>query len=226
MPSPGNAAQSMLTSEDFLNFFSHSQKVLTYTDFSSSILHHVFNSVFHSNSHIFNKITSPYSPEAFNNFLRQHNILHLYPALVRNLLTGFPIGSMPILAHTIIILNHPSCIPFMNEVFNYLTEEVQDGHMSGPLSCAEVESTLRGPFYSSPLLVSVQPQAPGTPDKIRMCKNLSKGTKAAPSVNSHILKSSFPTRFDTASRVADIVSPPFYYSPFLSFHTLCPLKDF
>ena len=99
--------------------------------------------------------------------------------------------------------------------------------MTGPLSCAEVESTLRGPFYSSPLLVSVQPQAPGTPDKIRMCKNLSKGTKTTPSVNSHILKSSFPTRFDTASRVADIVSPPLYflYSPFLSLHTLCPLQD-
>ena len=98
----------------------------------------------------------------------------------------------------------------MDDVFNYLTENVQDGHMSGPLSCAKVESTLRGPFHSSPLLVSVQPQAPGTPDKIHICKNLSKGTKTTPSVNSHILKSFFPTRFDTASCVADIVSPLYF----------------
>jgi len=213
MPSPGPAAPSMPTSEDFLNFFSHSQKVLSYTDFSSSIFYRAFNSDIHSNSHIFNKIISPYSPNAFNNFLRRHNILHLYPSLVRNLVTGFPIGSMPKMESSTIIPNHPSCIPFMVDVLNYLTEEVQDGRMSGPFSRAEVESTLRGPFYSSPLLVSVQPQAPGTPDKIRMCKNLSKGTKSVPSVNSHILKSSFPTRFDTASRVADIVSSP----PYLSF---------
>jgi len=210
----------MPTSEDFLDFFSHSQNILTYTDFSSSISRRVFNSDLHSNSQIFNKIVSPYSPNAFNNLLRQHNILHLYPSLVRNLLTGFPIGPMPEMASTTIIPNHPSCIPFMVEIFNYLTEEVQDGRMSGPLSRAEVESTLRGPFYSSPLLVSVQPQAPGTPDKIRMCKNLSKGTKTTASVNSHIPKASFPTRFDTASRVADMVSLPlsfvfsFPFSPY------------
>ena len=112
---------------------------------------------------------------------------------------------MPNMLATTIIPNHPSCDPFMNDVLSYLAEEVRDGRMSGPLSRTEIESTLRGPFYSSPLLVSVQPQAPGTPDKIRMCKNLSKGTKGVASVNSHILKTSFPTRFDTVSRVADIV---------------------
>ena len=126
---------------------------------------------------------------------------------------------MPEMAKTTIIPNHPSCIPFMDDIYNYLTEEVQDGRMSGPLSHAGVELTLRGPFFSSPLLVSVQPQAPGTPDKIRMCKNLSKATKTASSVNSYILKESFPTHFDTASRVADIVSLllPYPYSLHLFF---------
>ena len=37
MPSPGLAAQNTPTSEDFLHFVSHSQKALTYTNFSSSI---------------------------------------------------------------------------------------------------------------------------------------------------------------------------------------------
>ena len=41
------------------------------------------------------------------------------------------------------------------------------------------------PLYSSPLLVSVQPQVTGTPDKIRMCKDLSKSAKSVASVNFH-----------------------------------------
>ena len=89
--------------------------------------------------------------------------------------------------------------------------------MTGPLSHADVESTLCGPFFSSPLLISVQPQALGMPDKICMCKNLSKGMKSILSVNSHILKGSFPTHFNTASCVADIVS-----SLLLYFYTLIP----
>lgn len=205
MPSPGPAAPNPLTSEDFLHSFSSSQKILPYTDFSSSITHRVFNPSSHSNSHIFNKVISPYSSDAFNYFLHKHKLSHLYSSLVPNLLSGFPIGFMPNMLATTIIPNHPSCDPFMNDVLSYLAEEVRDGRMSGPLSRTEIESTLRGPFYSSPLLVSVQPQALGTPDKICMCKNLSKGTKGVASVNSHILKTSFPTRFDTASRVADIV---------------------
>jgi hypothetical protein len=210
-PSPGLAAQSTPTSEGLLHFFSHSTKVLSYTDFSSSIVPRIFNSDLHSNSHVFSKIISPYSAAAFNFFLCKHNILYLYLSLTRNLVSGFPIGFMPEITKTTIIPNHPSCIPFMDDVYNYLSDEVRDGRMSGPFSAAEVESTLRSPFFSSPLLVSVQPQAPGTPDKIRMCKNLSKGTKTVDSVNYHILKASFPTRFDTASRVANIVSPVLHY---------------
>ena len=191
--------------QHFLHSFSHSQKILPYTDFTSSIVHHVFDSSYHSNPHIFNKIISPYSSATFNYFLHKHKLSHFYSSLVPNLLLGFPIGFMPNMLATTIIPNHSSCDLFMDNVLFYLTEEVCDGHMSGPLSCAEVESMLHGPFYSSPLLVFVQPQAPGTPDKICMCKNLSKGTQTVASVNSHILKASFPTRFDTASHVADIV---------------------
>lgn len=93
----------------------------------------------------------------------------------------------------------------MDKIQEYLEGEVKDGRMSGPFSQTEVESILRGPFFSSPLLVAVQPQAPGVPDKIRICRHLSKDARSVPSVNSHVEKDSFPTRFDTASRVADIV---------------------
>ena len=87
-------------------------------------MHCVFNSDLHFNSHIFNKIVSPYDPNVFNNSFHKHNILHLYPTLVHNLISGFPIGSMPEMTRTTIILNHPSCIPYMDDVYNYLTEEV------------------------------------------------------------------------------------------------------
>jgi hypothetical protein len=85
--------------------------------------------------------------------------------------------------------------------------------MSGPFSREEAEAILRGPFFSSPLVVDVQPQQPGTPDKIRICRHLSKASKSHPSVNSHIRKEDFPTRFDLASKVAEIVS----LLPFFSF---------
>ena len=46
----------------------------------------------------------------------------------------------------------------------------------------------------------------GEPDKLRICCHLSKSTKLVPSVNLFIPKHDFPTRFDTVSRVADMVS--------------------
>ena len=87
----------------------------------------------------------------------------------------------------------------------YLTDELDAGRMSGPFSRQQVGIILRGAFFCSPLLVSIQTQQPGTPDKLRVCRHLSKGDKITPSTNSHILKEDFPTRFDTALKVADIV---------------------
>ena len=77
----------------------------------------------------------------------------------------------------------------------------------------ETELILRGPFQSSPLIVSIQTQQRGAPDKIWICQHLSKATKAHPSVNSYIHKEDFPTQFDMASKIADMVSP----------HSLCLL---
>jgi hypothetical protein len=115
---------------------------------------------------------------------------------------------MPKLLSTHIIPNHPSFFDHPQPINEYLTKEVTAGRMSGPFTQLEIEAILRGPFQSSPFIVSVQPQAPGEPNKIRVCRHLSKATKTIPSVNSFISKDDFPTRFDIASRVADIVSIP------------------
>lgn len=126
--------------------------------------------------------------------------------LVDNLRSGFPIGDMPRLEETVIIPNHQSCAEHSAVIDEYILGEISAGRMSGPFTRDRVELILGGPFFASPLIVAVQTQEPGTPDKLRVCRNLSKGTKFASSVNSHIAKESFPTRFDTAMRVADIVS--------------------
>jgi hypothetical protein len=111
----------------------------------------------------------------------------------------------------------------MDKINEYLCKEVSAHRMSGPFSLKEAELIMRGPFQSSPLIVAIQPQEPGAPDKIRICRHLSKATKSDVSVNSHIRKDDFPTRFNTATKVAKIVSfidSPF---PFFSPHFLSTL---
>ena len=73
---------------------------------------------------------------------------------------------MPALTETVILPNNPSTYPYMHEIQDYLQKELLAGRMSGPFSREEAELILRGPFFSSPLVVDVQPQQPGTPDKI------------------------------------------------------------
>ena len=112
---------------------------------------------------------------------------------------------MPPITDTIIFKNHPSTFLHSDVIDKYLTDELDAHRMSGPFSHLQVENILHGTFFCSPLLVSVQTQQPGTPDKLRVCRHLSKGDKNTPSTNSHIHKEDFPTRFDTALKVADIV---------------------
>jgi hypothetical protein len=156
---------------------------------------------------IFTRIIHPYDTAAFESLLSKHNLSHLYPLLVTNLRNGFPLGDMPSLTKTVILQNHPSAMQYAEIVDQYLIDEVKAGRMSGPFSRQCTEHVLRGAFFSSLLLVSVQTQQPGTPDKLRVCRHLSKGDRENPSVNSHIHKEQFPTCFDTASQVADMVRP-------------------
>jgi len=166
----------------------------------------------HSDPSIFDMIVHPYDTDAFNRLLRLHDLYKLYPNLISNLRHGFPLGdNFPVLNSSNIIPNHPSFFDHIPHIDAYISEEIFNGRMSGPFSQERVERILRGPFQSSPLIVAVQPQAPGEPDKIRICRHLSKATKLIHSVNSFISKDDFPTRFDTASRVADIVSFSFIW---------------
>lgn len=181
------------------------------------------------NAYLFPLVVHPYNTDAFERLLDKHNLTPAYPDLCKHLREGFPLGCMPELPRTIIIPNHPSCFAYPSAVDDYLREETTAGRMSGPFSKDEVERILRGPFQSSPLIVAVQTQAPGTPDKLRICRHLSKGTKLHPSVNSFINKEDFPTRFDTAVRVAEIIAlaPPGTQACTLDiekFHRTCPVN--
>jgi hypothetical protein len=133
---------------------------------------------------------------------------------------------MPNITKTVILPQNPSFFEHTDAIQEYLRKEVAAGRMSGPYTREEVESTLRGPFYASPIIAVIQPQPGDIPDKIRICRHLSKSTKFHESVNSHIKKEDFPTRFDTASLVADIVSllpTSLHFSPISIIHTFTPI---
>lgn len=183
---------------------------LPYRDFSNTIIHRdplitADEDLFGLSDNIFLRIVHPYDISAFETLISTHDLTFFYPLLATNLRNGFPLGQMPPLTDTVIFKNHPSTLLHSDVVNQYLTDEIGTGRMSGPFSLQHVENILRGPIFCSPLLISVQVQQPGTPDKLRVCRHLSKGNKNIPSMNSHINKEDFPTRFDTASRVADIV---------------------
>lgn len=183
---------------------------LFYHDFSNTIVHRdsliTADMDFLENSNdIYLRIVHPYDTDAFLHFLLKHDLTRFYSLLVTNLRNGFPLGEMPPIIDTVIFKNHPSVLPHSDAIDKYLTDELDAGRMSGPFPRQLVGKILRGPFFCSPLLVSIQTQQPGTPDKLRVCRHLSKGDKNTASMNSHIHKEDFPTRFDTALRVADIV---------------------
>jgi hypothetical protein len=222
MHSPGPVTPKQ--SEDF--FTAARPPFLSYTDFSHSVITR-FPLPFSSPQQcsIFDRIAHPYNSHAFESLLLKHGLSLAYPLLCNNLTHGFPLGHMPDLTETVILPNNPSTYPYMHEIHDYLQKELLAGRMSGPFSRKEAELILRGPFFSSPLIVDVQPQQPGTPDKIRICRHLSKGSKLHPSVNSHIRKEDFPTRFDLASKVAEIVSSHLV-NPFPSFSLLLLMHPF
>ena len=187
--------------------FSH---FLSYRDFSSTIAHRESLAIADQDSlepfnDIYLRIVHPYNTDAFDHFISKHGLSSFYSLLVTNLRNGFPLGEMPPIADTVIFKNHPSAFLHSDAIDKYLIDELDTGRMSGPFSQQHVERILRGPFFCSPLLVSTQTQQPGMPDKLRVCRHLSKGDKNTPSMNSHIHKEDFPTRFDTALKVADIV---------------------
>jgi hypothetical protein len=68
---------------------------------------------------------------------------------------------------------------------------------------------LPGPFQSSPLIIDAQPQPNSTPDKICICRHMSKCDKLHPSTNDYVNSLNFPTHFGPVSEVCEIVSLSF-----------------
>lgn len=189
---------------------SSTRPFLAYTNFADTI--HRRLPLAHSSdsdNEIFSRIITPYDADAFERLLDQHNLTSRYPLLCSNLRNGFPLGRMPILTSTIIIPNHPSCITYKHAVNKYITDELAANRISGPFSRSDVERILRGPFHCSPLIVAPASQGPGLPDKLRVCRHLSKSCHEALAVNDFIDKEDFPTHFDMAPRVEQIVSSLF-----------------
>ena len=80
--------------------------------------------------------------------------------------------------------------------------------MSGPFTQQELEAICGGHFHSSPISVVVTLDEEGK-EKKHICINLSKGTEELPSVNSFYNPKKYPTSFDTAASMAEIVSLSF-----------------
>ncbi|KAF7295755.1 hypothetical protein HMN09_01118000 [Mycena chlorophos] len=157
-------------------------------------------------SDLYNKIVTPYDPDAFEFFINKHH-LDQHAELPNRLRYGFPMGDFPRLTKSVEFPNHMSVLQNEEFVNETLDEEVDAGRMDGPFATlGEVEQMLNSFVQVSPMIVSVQTQAPGEPDKRRLCRHLSKGDAQHPSTNSHVDKDKFPTRFGTASHVAEMVS--------------------
>ena len=75
---------------------------------------------------------------------------------------------MPLLTKTVILENHPSAQQYPDTGKQYLKDKTEAGRMDGPFSRNEIESILHGPFFASPLIISVQPQGLGMRDKLKL----------------------------------------------------------
>ncbi|KAF7302511.1 hypothetical protein HMN09_00885500 [Mycena chlorophos] len=158
---------------------------------------------------VLNKIITPYDADA-ENFIRKHH-LDQHAALPDLLRNGFPMGDFPELTESVEFKNHNSVEVYKDFVNESLDEEVVAGRMDGPYPTRRhVEHKLKSFVQVSPILVSVQTQAPGEKDKLRMCRHLSKGDEVHPSSNSYVDKKKFPTRSTTATKIGEYVSPISY----------------
>lgn len=115
-------------------------------------------------------------------------------------------GVFPQLTETTVYPNNPSAEEHLDFIDEYFAEEVEAERMSGPYSKKEVEEILGGSFQCHPLSIDEKEIEGSFELKPRMCINLSKGTKSRPSANSYADKEEFPTHYDPASQLGDLVA--------------------
>lgn len=164
------------------------------------------------NGSVKNRIITPYRADRFESILRQLGLWTQYSDLPHRLRTGFLIGEFDPLTRTHTPPNHlhrPEQLKFVSE---YVREQVQLRRMSGPYTQTQVESFLGGPFMSSPIFLI---HKAGSPGKFRLIQDCSFKNKDGFSVNDFIDSDKFPTRWNTALEVAQIVSFVHFWRPLL-----------
>ncbi|KAF7291618.1 hypothetical protein HMN09_01252900 [Mycena chlorophos] len=191
-------------------------------DEAQNFLDEHFSHLLDPHSAVYNKIVTPYNADEFERFIRKHNLEKHYD-LPDKLRRGFPMGDFPELTVSVEFKNDRSVAENAEFVEEALQEEVAAGRMDGPYQTrGEVETELGGPVQISPLLVSVQTQAPGDPNKRRLCFHLSKGSSDHPSANSYADNGRFKFKSTTATQFGDKVSTSFF--PFPSLFRIAPAR--
>jgi len=194
----GNVVWDPLPHNNHLNPTSHatpspSHPIIPHFDFLQNLIHRTSPPwCLHNHEKSFSHIQTPYNTDAFEFFLKKHNLTSSYSFLAHNLDNSFPMGKFPPLFCSMIFPNHPSCLNYANKIHTYL-HEVITGIMHSPFCCKEMEDIMKGAFQSSPLIVDIQPQPDGVPNKLHMCRHLLERDKLHPSTNDFIeLPNSLP----------------------------------
>ncbi|KAF8644925.1 hypothetical protein AX16_008207 [Volvariella volvacea WC 439] len=155
------------------------------------------------------RISTPYEVENFRKCMDEEftHLKEKYPYLVSKLQLGFPMArNFPISGprRTTVVPNGRSAernMPFIEEE---LKKEVEAGRMSGPFTSRALRDILGSHFYCAPLTVDEHLQDDGT-IKQRMCIDYSRPDGPFPSVNDHSEREDFPTNYDDARIVAEVI---------------------
>lgn len=154
------------------------------------------------------RIITPYRSDEFERRLRLNQVLwKKHSELPNRIRYGFPIGDFSPLRRTYVAPNHarrPEHVAFIRE---YLNEQRELGRMEGPYDEQTVRAKLLSPFMTSPSFVIAKA---GSPGKFRLVQDCSYKNEDGFSVNDSVEADKFPTKWDNASSVAQIVSASAY----------------
>jgi hypothetical protein len=158
----------------------------------------------------YSKIVTPYSANAFEIYLAQAGVSHLYPHLPAKIASGFPLGPIPLPSVSYTPENLSSLNDHVHIAQEWVESEISLGRMEGPFSKEELEAKI-GPFISSPLQMVVKTPYPGAPSKSRTCVNLSyKGPgHDQESINGFIDSDEMQTRWGLLQECAHLVGHSF-----------------
>ena len=206
--SAGHVLYGHLTAIDLSPLLTTSQ-FLSYHDFSNNIIHQDSlitsdTDFFKHSSNIYLRIVHPYDTDTFHHFISKHDLTPFYSLLVTNLRNGFPLGEMPVITDTVIFKNHLSATLHSDVIDKYLTLAVcQDpSHVTMlKTSCVALFSAPHSLFLSRPNNLAHQTNF----EFVDTCQKETRTWLPQILIFTKNLKEDFPTHFDTALKVADIV---------------------